>query len=61
MTDTFFAQNWCVCVSISFILLLFHNSDGVASLAFFNPKHGTLLATLEMGKINNKLLHFPAF
>ena len=34
MTDTFFALHWCVYVSISFILLLFHNSDGVTGLFF---------------------------
>ena len=29
-----FLHYWCVCVSISFILLLFHNTDGVTSLFF---------------------------
>ena len=35
--------------------------DGVTVLSFFSLKHCTLPITLEMGKINNYLLHVPSF
>ena len=59
MNETFFATtDWCLCVSISFIILLSHNSDDVTSL--FSRKHCTLPTTLEIGKIHN-WLHFPKY
>ena len=59
MNDTFFATtDWCLFLSMSFILLLFHNSDDVTGL--FPRKHCTLPTTLEIGKIHN-WLHFPKY
>ena len=52
VNETFFATtDWCLCVSISFIILLSHNSDDVTGL--FSRKHCTLPTTLEIGKIHN--------
>lgn len=49
MTDTFYTLYWCHFFSISFIVLLVYNSDGITSL--FSHKYGTLiLTTLDMGK-----------
>ena len=48
MTGTFFALLVCS-VSISFVLLLFHNSDGITALCF-SHKHRILPITPGMGK-----------
>ena len=59
VNETFLATtDWCLCVSISFIILLSHNSDDVTGL--FSRKHCTLPTTLEIGKIHNSL-HFPKY
>ena len=53
MNDIFFAIQ-CLCVSISFNFLLFHNSVGVTCLNFFFPVNTVQLPTiLEMGIINH--------
>lgn len=57
MTDAFFffCTSWCLCVKISFILLLFNNSVGVTGLFFYRKQSTdcTLPTTLEIGKIKN--------
>ena len=44
-------SDWCLCVILSFILLLCHNSDDVTG--FFFRKHYTLPTTLAIEKMHN--------
>ena len=50
MTDNFFALHWCLCVSVSFILLLFHKQTPRNYIVGWKTKNGLFPAPSE---------HFP--